>query len=277
MKITFKIYGVIFLRNPTIGIALGSGGARGFAHVGVLKILEENNINIDFLAGSSMGALVAAFYGVGHDMEQLIKFATAFKRKYFLDFTIPKMGFIAGKRVKDFLVLFTHNKNLEDLKIPVHVVATDLINGEKVVIKTGSVADAVRASISIPGIFVPEKINERILVDGGLIDRVPISVTKEMGADIIIGVDVSYVKKDADIKNIYDVIMQSIEIMQMEIMAGYEASSDILIQPDVSLYSSRAFTNIEEIIKIGEEETKKCIPAIKRCIEEWKVRNQDET
>lgn len=277
MKITFKIYGVIFLRNPTIGIALGSGGARGFAHVGVLKILEENNINIDFLAGSSMGALVAALYGVGHDMEQLIKFATAFKRKYFLDFTIPKMGFIAGKRVKDFLVLFTHNKNLEDLKIPVHVVATDLINGEKVVIKTGSVADAVRASISIPGIFVPEKINERILVDGGLIDRVPISVTKEMGADIIIGVDVSYVKKDADIKNIYDVIMQSIEIMQMEIMAGYEASSDILIQPDVSLYSSRAFTNIEEIIKIGEEETKKCIPAIKRCIEEWKVRNQDET
>lgn len=265
------------LSNPKIGVALGSGGARGFAHLGVLKSLEDNNISIDYLAGCSMGAIVAAFYGVGHNMNQLIKIATAFKRKFFLDFTIPKMGFISGKRVKEFLTLFTHNKNFEDLKLPVQVIATDLIKGEKVIFKTGSVAEAVRASISIPGIFVPEKINDRLLVDGGVIDRVPVSVVKDMGSDIIIGVDVSFVKRDAEITNIYDVIMQSIDILQMENTTNYETISDFFIQPDVSLYSSRAFTNIEEIIKIGEEETKKYIPAIKQSIEEWKVRNQNET
>ncbi|GIN83820.1 esterase [Heyndrickxia sporothermodurans] len=265
------------MRNPKIGVALGAGGARGLAHLGVLKAFEENDISIDFLAGSSMGALVATFYSFGHDIEQLIKLSTAFKRKYFLDFTIPKMGFISGKRVKDFLKIFTHNKNLEDLKIPVQVIATDIIKGEKVVFKSGSVADAVRASISIPGIFVPEKWNDSLLVDGGVIDKVPVSVVKEMGADIVIGVDVSYVKKDAEITNIYDVIMQSIDILQMEILAGHESTTDILIQPDVSKYSSRAFTNIEEIIKIGEEETKKFILEIKQSIENWKVRNQDET
>ncbi|MGE8204198.1 patatin-like phospholipase family protein [Heyndrickxia sp. NPDC080065] len=265
------------MKNPKIGLALGSGGARGFAHLGVLKTLEENNIPIDLIAGSSMGAIVATFYGVGHNMERLIKFSTAFKRKYYLDFTIPKMGFIAGKRLKEFLRLFTHNKNLEDLTIPVAVVATDIIKGERVVFKTGSIADAVRASISIPGIFVPEKLNGRLLVDGGLIDRVPISVVKEMGSDIVIGVDVSLFKRDAEITNIYDVIMQSIDILQMEIMAMQETEANILLQPDVSFFSSRAFTNIEEIIKIGEEETKKFIPEIKRTIEEWKVKHQDET
>ncbi|MBU5210947.1 patatin-like phospholipase family protein [Heyndrickxia oleronia] len=265
------------MMKPKIGLALGSGGARGFAHLGVLKVLEENKITIDYLAGSSMGALVAVFYSFGHSMEQLIKISTAFKRKYYLDFTIPKMGFIAGNRVKDLIKTFTHNKNLEDLQIPVQVVATDLIKGEKVVFAQGPIADAVRASLSIPGIFVPEKVNDRLLVDGGVIDRVPISVVKEMGSDIIIGVDVSRVKKDAEITNIYDVIMQSIDILQMEALANHEGASDIFIQPDASHYDSRAFTNIEEIIKIGEEETKKFIPEIRQMIEEWKVNKENET
>jgi NTE family protein len=258
------------MEGPKIGLALGSGGARGFAHLGVIKVLKEAGIPIDVIAGSSMGALVGSFYGAGIEMDRLYKLSTAFKRKYFLDFTVPKMGFIAGKRVKEFIKVFTHGKNIEELSIPIGIVTTDLLTGEKVVFKQGPVADAVRASISIPGIFVPEKYSGRILVDGGVSDRVPVSVAKEMGADIVIAVDVSRVKRNAEITSIYDVIMQSIDIMQTEIINYREISSDIMIRPPVEVYSSRAFTNIEEIIVLGEEEAKKHLDLIKKVIKEWK-------
>ncbi|MGG3466554.1 patatin-like phospholipase family protein [Neobacillus pocheonensis] len=258
------------MEHPKIGLALGSGGARGFAHLGVIIALKEAGIPIHLIAGSSMGALVASFYGAGLDLERLYKLSTAFKRKYFLDFIVPKMGLISGKKVKEFIRLFTHGKNIEDLTIPVGIVATDLLTGEKVVFKSGPVAEAVRASISIPGIFVPEKYNGRILVDGGVSDRVPVSVAKEMGADIVIAVDVSRVKRNAEISSIYDVIMQSIDIMQAEILNSREIAANIMIRPPVEIFSSRAFTNVEEIIKLGEEETKKHLQQIKAEIEQWK-------
>lgn len=258
------------MEQPKIGLALGSGGARGFAHLGVIKVLKDEGIPIDLIAGSSMGALVGSFYGAGIEMSRLYTLSTAFKRKYFLDFTVPKMGFIAGKKVMEFIKVFTHGKNIEELSIPLGIVATDLLTGEKVVFKSGPVANAVRASISIPGIFVPEKYNGRILVDGGVSDRVPVSVAKEMGADIVIAVDVSRVKRNAEISSIYDVIMQSIDIMQTEIITNREIEADIMIRPPVELYSSRAFTNIDEIIIIGEEETKKQLHQIKTVIERWR-------
>jgi NTE family protein len=258
------------MNQPKIGLALGSGGARGFAHLGVIKVLQDEGIPINLIAGSSMGALVGSFYGAGLEMDRLYKLSTAFKRKYFLDFTVPKMGFIAGKKVKEFIKVFTHGKKIEELSIPLGIVATDLLTGEKVVFKTGPVANAVRASISIPGIFIPERYNGRILVDGGVSDRVPVSVAKEMGADIVIGVDVSMFKRNAEINSIYDVIMQSIDIMQHEIVANRQVSADIMIRPPVEIYSSRAFTNIEEIIALGEEETKKHLPQIKHVIEQWR-------
>lgn len=258
------------MKEPTIGLALGSGGARGFAHLGVIKVLLEENIPIHYISGSSMGALVASFYGAGLDIDRLYKLALAFKRKYYLDFTVPKMGFIAGKRVKELIRVFTHGKTIEQLDIPISIVATDLLTGEKVVFTQGPVSDAVRASIAIPGIFVPEKINGRLLVDGGVIDRVPISVVKEMGADIVIAVDVSHVKINEEVTSIFDVILQSIDIMQKELVKFSEITSDVMIRPHVGQYSSRAFTNIEDIIRIGEEETRKQIPMIHQAIEKWK-------
>ncbi|WP_042456131.1 patatin-like phospholipase family protein [Neobacillus dielmonensis] len=258
------------MEQPKIGLALGSGGARGFAHLGIIKVLKDEGIPIDLIAGSSMGALVASFYGSGIDLDRLYKISTAFKRKYFLDFTVPRMGFISGKKLKDFIRMFTHGKNIEDLSIPIGIVATDLLSGEKVVFKEGPVAEAVRASVSIPGIFVPEKYQGRILVDGGVSDRVPISVAKEMGADIVIAVDVSRVKRNAEITSIYDVIMQSIDIMQTEVVYYREITADIMIRPPVENFSSKAFTNIEEIIKTGEEEAKKHLNQINKVINEWK-------
>lgn len=255
---------------PRVGLALGSGGARGFAHLGAIKVLKDEGIPIDVIAGSSMGALVGCFYGVGIDIENLYQLSVAFKRKYFLDFTVPKMGLIAGKKVKEFIRFFTHGKNIEDLNLPVGVVATDLLTGEKVVFREGPIAETVRASISIPGIFIPEKFNGRILVDGGVTDRVPVSVVRDMGADIVIAIDVSRVERNAEISSIYDVIMQSFDIMQTEIFLNREIASDIMIRPRVEMYSSRAFTNAKEIIALGEEETRKQIDEIKGVIECWK-------
>jgi len=258
------------LARPKVGLALGSGGARGFAHLGVIKTLVEHNIPIDYIAGSSMGSLVACFYGTGIDLDRLYKISTAFKRKYFLDFTVPKMGFISGQRIKELIRLFTKGKKLEELHPPVSVVATDLITGEKVIFRDGPIEDAVRASISIPGVFVPEKRNGRLLVDGGVIDRIPVSVVKEMGADFVIAVDVSRVKKDAEITTIFDVIMQSLDIMQKELVENRQIASDIMIRPHVENFSSKAFTNIDELILHGEEEARKHIPKIKQLLHEWK-------
>lgn len=258
------------MSTPKIGLALGSGGAKGFAHVGVIKVLKEAGIPIDMIAGSSMGALVAVFYAAGSDVDRLYQIAKLFKRKYYLDFTVPKMGFISGKRVKDMIRALTYNRRLEELDIPTAVVATDILTGEKVVMTEGPIAEAVRGSISIPGIFVPEKMGDRLLVDGGVIDRIPVSVVKSLGADLVIAVDVSSNKVQGDVTTIYDVIMQSIEIMQHELVHHRQIASDLMMHPAVDRFNSRAFTDLEEIIAVGEEEARKHIDAIRALIENWK-------
>ncbi|MGN1385129.1 MAG: patatin-like phospholipase family protein [Bacillus sp. (in: firmicutes)] len=261
------------LKNkPKIGLALGSGGARGFAHLGVIKVLQEEKIDISYIAGSSMGALIGSMFAAGTDLERLYKVVMSFKRKYYLDFTVPKMGFIKGNRLKDFIGIFTQWKNIEDLPIPLAVVATNIKTGEKVVMKEGPVADAVRASVAVPGIFVPVKIDDKLLVDGGVVDRVPISVVKEMGADFVISVDVLHVKEDAELNSIYDVILQTLDILQLEVMKSRQVKADVMLNPRVENYSSSAFTNIDEIVALGEQEARKHIDEIKLMIADWEER-----
>ncbi|MCG6795107.1 patatin-like phospholipase family protein [Geobacillus sp. YHL] len=255
---------------PKVGLALGSGGARGFAHLGVLKVLEEEHIPISYLAGSSIGALVAVLYASGHGLHRLYRLAQSFRRNDFLDWTVPKMGLIAGERITQFLRLLTKGKRIEEMSPPVAVVAADLRTGEKVVFRQGEAAQAVRASISIPGIFVPAEVNGRLLVDGGVVDRVPVSVARAMGADIVIAVDVSPLNTKAEIASIADVIWQSLDILQAELVAHRQLASDVMIRPRVEQYSSRAFTDIEEIIARGEEEARKQVGAIRQAIEQWK-------
>jgi NTE family protein len=263
------IQGECNVQHPKIGLALGSGGARGFAHVGVLKALENADIKVDYIAGSSMGALVGAFYGAGHNPDSLYKMATMFKRKYYLDYTVPKMGLISGNKIRQLVRVLTHGKQLENLVPPLSVVATDLLKGEKVVYQKGSIADAVRASISIPGIFVPFQIEDRLLVDGGVIDRVPVSVVKDMGAEVVIGVDISHYNNEAKVSSLFDVFWQSIDIMQREMVKHIELNVDILIRPMVEQFSPTTFTNVEEIIRIGEDATKQKIGEINRVIHIW--------
>ncbi|MBM7552871.1 patatin-like phospholipase family protein [Thalassobacillus pellis] len=258
------------MKRPKIGLALGSGGARGFSHLGVMKALSDNGIPVDLIAGSSMGALVGSLYAAGQRIEDMYKLATTFKRKYYLDFTVPKMGFVQGKRIKEYVRLFTFNKNIEDFDIPIGIVATDLYSGKKKIFRSGNASDAVRASIGIPGIFVPEQIGDRLYIDGGVIDRVPVTVAKDMGADLVIAVDCAHFIGDPNINSIYDVIIQSIDIMQNELVSYLGVSADIMIQPDVSQFSARAFTDIEEIVAEGEKAASKLIPQIKQRLSDWK-------
>lgn len=258
------------LKEPKIGLALGSGGARGLAHIGVLKVLEEEKVPINMIAGTSMGALVASLYAAGQDIDALLKISRSFKRKYFIDMTMPKLGFVLGNRIKDFIRIFTYNKKIEELNLPVALVATDIHTGEKVVFREGPVAQAVRASISIPGIFVPESIDGRMLVDGGVSDRVPVSVVREMGADIVIAVDVSGLKKNPEITNIYDVILQSIDIMQQELISARALQSDIYLRPAVTNFSAYSFNEIDELISLGEKAAREEIESVKDIIRQWK-------
>jgi NTE family protein len=263
-------------KRPTIGLALGSGSARGFAHLGVLKVLHENNIKIDYIAGSSMGALIGCFYAANNDIDRLYKIAQLFNKKYFIDLTVPKMGFIVGKKIKEMVQLFTYNKKIEDLATPLSIIATDLLSGDKIIFNEGDISDAVRASISIPGIFIPYKYQDRTLIDGGVVDRIPVSVVKEMGADIVIGVNVSPVMKYTEITTIYDVIIQSLDIMQNELLKLRDENSDVMIKPDVAQFHPRAFTQLEEIIGEGEKSAVEALPLINEKIASWKEKFNEE-
>ncbi|PSL50788.1 NTE family protein [Salsuginibacillus halophilus] len=259
-----------------VGLALGSGGSRGLAHIGVLKAFEEEGIPVDAAAGSSMGGLVAALYGVGHDADQLKKLALMFRRKYYIDVTVPRMGFVSGVRIKQLLRMLAKERRLEDLDRPTTVVAADLKSGERVKFTKGPLETAVRASIAIPGIFVPEMVDGRPLVDGGVIDRVPAGVVKEMGIDITVAVDVSFFNAEAEISSIYDVMMQSMEIMGRELLKHREIDADIMIRPVTSYYHAFSFAAVEELIELGYTAAMEQMPAIRKALKRAEEENKNE-
>jgi NTE family protein len=177
------------------GLALGSGSARGMSHIGVIQVLEAYHIPIDMIAGTSIGAVVGSVYATGASVEQIKEAALAMKQRKsfsFLDPTIPRSGLISGNRTEEILEkIALKDKTFDDLKIPFAAVATDIKTGAKVILNQGSVIKAVRASISIPGIFTPAKYQDYFLVDGGVVDPVPVDVVQMMGANIIIAVSLT--------------------------------------------------------------------------------------
>jgi len=181
------------LSRKKVGLALGGGAARGLAHIGVLEVLEKEGIPIDMIAGTSAGAAIGALYAEGKDtsrIKDLVLDIKWWRLAPLVDLALPKTGFIGGRKVKELLKLMIGDIEFGDLKIPLACVAADIMTGEEVVIKEGSVLEAVRASISIPVVFTVAKWRGRYLVDGGLVNPVPVSVLKRMGADFIIAVNV---------------------------------------------------------------------------------------
>ena len=182
------------LHRPKIGLALGSGSARGLAHLGVIRALSEAGIEVDYIAGTSIGALIGSIHAAGKldDLTATFRVFDWKKTLSFFDVVLPKSGLIDGTRVAELVRNHIHAEAIEALPIPFAAVATDLTNGQEVVLDRGDVIDAVRASISVPGIFTPHRSNGRILVDGGLSNPLPVCVARAMGADIVIAVDLNH-------------------------------------------------------------------------------------
>lgn len=264
------------LNNKKIGLALGGGAAKGLAHIGVLEVLEIEGIEIDMVAGTSMGALIGAIYAKGKDIEEMKELATYWGKKnfsLFSDPTLPITSLVKGKKIEDMLKSIIGNIEFKDLKIPFACVATDIWNGDEVVIKQGLVWEAVRASGSIPVIFKPIERDGNYLVDGGLVNTVPVSVLREMGADFVIAVNVaSNVREyspganDEDIEvkipNIFNVIMQVVHIANHHEVKSSMIGADVIIEPAVAHIGWSSLQRAPEYILQGAKAARKCLPDI---------------
>ncbi len=254
-------------KNPSIGIALGSGAARGLAHIGVLRALEDNGIIVDAVSGSSAGALVGSLFCCGVSPKIMSQIAIQIDRKSWVDITVPKRGFIKGERIEELVKLLTKNRKIEDAEKKLSIIATDIKHSRKKVFTEGFIYKAVRASLSIPGVFVPVRFNDMVLVDGGVIDRVPASEVKRMGVDIVIAVDVGFSIQQGRVNHIFDVILQSIDVMAKQILSNSIIDADIVIEPQLSHIGPSKFELAEECIKIGYDSTLEKIDDIKELIE----------
>ncbi len=261
-------------KRRTVGLALGSGGVRGLAHVGVIKTLLKHGIPIDYLAGASIGAWVGAHYALFLDIEKTTDFTVGKKKEKMLSFLEPTMsgGLVKGEKIEVLLEDWFNSSSFSDLKIPLKIVTTDIVSGDKIIFSEGNLAKAVRASMAVPGFFKPVVLDERALVDGGLSDPVPVDLIKEFKADIIIAVNLdnfqSFAKSSLDNVGFGNVASGTIEITRHHLAQLSCQGADFIIQPLLRDYSSwkdyfMGHNNDEEIIKIAEDETEKIIPALK--------------
>ena len=220
-------------KKPVIALVLGSGGARGYAHIGVIEVLEQHGIKPDLIVGTSAGSIVGSIYASGKSAEQLRQIALDMKVGDVRDFKIGMKGFFDGQKVEDYVNKQTDKIPLEKMKIPMYVVATELQNGEKTIFNYGNTGQAVRASVSIPSMFIPTKIKGKEYVDGGLVSPVPVDIAKELGADIVIAVDILAQPANTETTNVWGLFNQNINIMQNRLAAEELKNADIVIQPDL--------------------------------------------
>ena len=220
-------------KKPIIALVLGSGGARGYAHIGVIEVLEKNGIHPDFIVGTSAGSIAGSIYASGKTAQQLKDIALNMQVNDVREFNIGLQGFFDGSKVENYVNEQVDQKRLEDMEIPMYVVATELKHGNKVIFNKGSTGQAVRASISIPSMFVPVNISGRDYVDGGLVSPVPVNVARDLGADIIIAVDILAQPIHTETSNVWGMFNQNINIMQNRLAAEELKNADIVIQPDL--------------------------------------------
>ena len=266
------------LSERKVGLALSSGAAKGLAHIGVLEVLEREGIPIDMIAGTSMGALVGALYARGKDVSQIRSLAIDLgpKRFSFLaDPALPKSGLIRGRKIKDMLRSTIGDIEFRDLEIPFACSTTDIESGQEVVIRQGLVREGVRASCSIPVILTPTKWGGGYLVDGGLVNPVPVSILKEMGADFTIAVNVTLgvqekpreaSEEDIEAKepNIFNVIIQMIKIINYQRLKSSLIGADVVIEPQITHIGWGDFHRASECILQGKLAAQDSIQEIKR-------------
>jgi len=248
--------------NKKIGLALGSGGARGLAHIGVLKFLEENNIKIDYIAGTSMGAIIGGLYASGLSANEIEKIALETDMldifKTLFDPSL-KRGFMAGNKMTAFIQENLKVENFEDCKIPFSCIATDIKTGERVLLNKGNIAEAIRASSSLPLIFKPVEVDKSMLTDGGLSEPVPVKTVSDMGADIVIAVNLdTHTFEEEKKPGWYDIAYNSINIIRHHLALLACEKADITLNIDLGVKDYwYKFDDTDQKITVGKKSMEK--------------------
>ncbi len=248
--------------RPRLGLALGGGFARGLAHLGVLKVLVENRIPIDALAGTSVGSVVAAAYASGCTIEGMLDEARATRWKDIARWTIPHLGFATNRRMEVTLRRVLRGSRFEDLSLPLAIVAADVSTGEAVTLRTGDLFTALRASCSFPGLFVPVEYQGRLLVDGAIVSSVPVEPLREMGVDHIIAVSLKTGSSRHTPTNLFQVVGQAFQIASSLSQASWRKACDVIIEPDVGGFRWDDFDHADELILAGERAARQALPAV---------------
>ncbi len=249
-----------------VAVVLGAGGARGFSHIGVLKILETQKVPIDMIIGSSVGSLVGSIYAAGFNAFQLQAMAMAVQRADLIDLTLPDNGFVRGERLEKFVNRTVAHIGLEQMRIPLRVVATDIQTGKETIFATGDTGWAVRASCSIPGVFQPVRIGNKTYVDGGVVSPVAVDAARKAGADVVIAVDVSAGVRGAVPQKTVDTILQAIDIMYTKIAETQLKNADVVIRPKVGSIAASDFDRRGEAILEGEKAALAAMPQIQHIL-----------
>ncbi len=254
-------------RRRRLGIALGGGFARGLAHIGVLKVLEEEKIPVEFIAGTSVGSLIGAAYCAGVTLQELEEVAGIVRFSDFARWTLSRYGFCSNDRMVRFCTRVVKLKTFEELRIPLAVTATDFRTGEPVVFTSGSLVDPIRASCAYPGMFLPVEIDGRSLIDGMLGYAVPTTPLRQMGADCVVGVYLSAHWSQARApRHIFEVIGQCFSIAQAKMCDVWKKDADLVLEPDVRGFTYDGFDRAKELIANGETAMRAALPALKNML-----------
>ncbi len=240
-------------RPPKIGLALGGGAARGFAHIGVIQVLEEAGIRPELVVGTSAGSLVAAMYAAGRSGAELARIALAMDESAITDWSFPGRGLIRGEALARYVREQTGGKSIEQLPLPLGIVATDLDSGEAVLFQRGDPGVAVRASSAVPAVFQPVKIGTREYVDGGLVSPVPVRFARQMGAELVIAVDISTAPDGNPTGDMMRLLLQTFAIMGRSINRFELKEADVVLRPKLRGFSGADFTVRRQTIDAGRE------------------------
>jgi len=254
-----------------IALVLGAGASKGFAHIGVLKILETNKIPVHMIVGTSVGSVIGSFYAYGLNAFELQKLSFSIEQKDIVDLTIPENGFIKGEKLEEFVNRTLKNTPMEKLKLPFYAVATEIQNGQETVFGRGNTGQAVRASCSIPGVFRPVKIGDKVYVDGGVISPVAVEAAKRLGADVVLAVDISASTERTPPGNTIETLLQSIDIMYSKLAAIQLSQADVVIRPKVGYIGSSDFSKKHEAVMEGEKATIEIMPRILEIISQLRL------
>ena len=255
-----------------IALVLGAGSLKGFAHIGVIKILESNKIPIHMIVGTSAGSAVGSLYAYGMDAFSLQKLSFSVQKDDIVDLLyIPSNGFIKGEKLEEFINKSVNHTPMEKFKIPFYAVATDLEKGQEMIFGKGNAGTAVRASCSIPGIFRAVRISDRIYVDGGVVSPVAVEAAKRLGADVVIAVDISSAVDRTQPEGTIDTILQSINIMYSKLSTVQLAKADVVIKPKVAYIGSADFSKRHEAILEGEKAAIEALPQITAIITQLRL------